>query len=135
VPDLLGRDGMELRPEMCRGGEWSRTGRGKEWVELMRKKLGPACSQESVGVHYPMPAAPLCVGAFVGYKCQGTTAVGCAVRIGDGHTWIAPGSPVVSNMGVRRSRRRTANTGERVWFGSGSVGLELLQGSERVAPP
>ena len=138
VSDLLERDRMKLRPEMCRGGEWSRTGHGKEWVEPMREKLGATCSQESVGVHYPMPAASLCVGAFVGYKCQGTTAVlGCAVRIGDGQTWIArPGSPVlVSNMGVRRSRRRTANTGERVWFGSGSVGLELLQGSERVAPP
>ena len=37
---------------------------------------------------------------------------------------------MVSNMGVRRSHRRTANTGERVWFDSGSVGLELLQGNE-----
>ena len=77
------------------GGEWSRTGHGKEWVEPMREKLGATCSQESVGVHYPMPAASLCVGAFVGYKYQGTTAVGCVVRIGDGQTWIArPGQSV-----------------------------------------
>jgi hypothetical protein len=47
-----------------------------------------------------------------------------------------PGSPlarlwcVVSNTGVRRSRRRTASSGERVWFGGGSVSLELLQGNE-----
>jgi len=91
VSDLLERDGMKLRPEMCRGGEWSRTGHGKEWVELMREKLGATCSQESVGVHYPMPAASLCVGAFVGYKYQGTTAVGCVVRIGDVGK---PGSPL-----------------------------------------
>jgi hypothetical protein len=96
----------------------------------MREILGATCSLESVGVHYPMPAASLCVGAFVGHKCQGTTAVGCAVRMGGGQTWIAPGSPVASNIGVRRSRRRTANAGKRVWFGSGSVSLELLQGNE-----
>ena len=136
MSDLLERDGWNIRPETRKGGEWSNLCRdsktGKEWVSLMREVIGVNDTRESVDTHYPMPTEALRMGAFVGYRSHGTTAMGCVARTDEGLVWMAPGSSVPSNTEARRSRRRTAKDGERVWFGCGTctIGLERLQGDE-----
>jgi hypothetical protein len=97
----------------------------------MRAKLGVEDGRDVVSVPYAMPAEPLCVGAFIGYMSSGTTAIGCVTRVRDGEIWVVPGSVAPRNPGVQRLRRRTVMNGERVWFGGGSVWMELLQGEWR----
>jgi hypothetical protein len=93
---------------------------GQEWVALMRTQL--------VSVPYAMPVEPrLWVGAFVGYRSLGTTAIGCVTRVRGGEIWVVPGSAAPRDPSVQRLRRRTAMNGERMWFGGGSAGMELAQ--------
>jgi hypothetical protein len=101
---------------------------GQEWVTLMRAQLGVEDGRDVVSVpSYAMPVEPLCVGAFIGYRSLGTTAIECVTRVHDGEIWVVPGSTAPKDPGVQRLRRRTTMNGERVWFGGGSVGMELVQ--------
>jgi hypothetical protein len=80
----------------------------------------------------PCLPSPFRVGAFVGYKSQGTNAILCVARMCGSEIWVVPGSTAPSDRGVQRLRRRTAVHGERVWFGGGGiVGMELLRGEWR----
>jgi hypothetical protein len=59
-------------------------------------------------LYYAIPVESLCVGAFVGYRSLGTTAIGCEI-------WVVPGSTALRDPGVQRLRRRTAMNGERMY--------------------
>jgi hypothetical protein len=67
------------------GGEWTNQccdiKSGQEWVTLMRTQLGVGVGCDDLSIPYAMPAESLCVGAFVGYKSQGTIAIGCVARM------------------------------------------------------
>jgi hypothetical protein len=47
----------------------------------MRTQLGVGVGCDALSIPYAMPAESLCIGVFVGYKSQGTTAIGCAARV------------------------------------------------------
>jgi hypothetical protein len=101
-------------------------------VTLVRTQLGVGVGCDALSVPYAMPAESICVHAFVGYKSQGTTAIGCVARMCGGEIWVVPGSTAPSDCVVQRLRRRTAVHGQRVWFGGGgSAGMELLRGKLR----
>jgi hypothetical protein len=71
----------------------------------MREVIGVNDTREVVDTHHPMPAGALQVGAFVGYRSHGTTAVGCVARMDEGLAWVAPGSSVSSNTTTEKSAR------------------------------
>jgi hypothetical protein len=56
----------------------------------MREVIGVNDTREAVDTHYPMTTEALRVGAFVGYRSHGTTAVVCVARIDEGLVWVAP---------------------------------------------
>ena len=76
---------MYVRTEMRAGGVWTNACRDRrsrqEWVALMRATLGVEDGRDVVSVPYAMPVEPLCVGAFIGYRSSGTTAIGCVTRV------------------------------------------------------
>jgi hypothetical protein len=57
----------------------------------MRTQLGVGVGCDALSIPYVMPAESLCDGSFVGYKSQGTAAIGCAARMCGGSSW--PNSP------------------------------------------
>jgi hypothetical protein len=81
--------------------------------------------QRPVAVPYAMSVEPLCVGAFIGHRSLGATAIECVTRVHDGEIWVVPGSTAPKDPGVQRLRRRTTMNGERVWFCGGDWGLGL----------
>jgi hypothetical protein len=78
-------DGLHVRTEMRAGGVWTNACRdsrsGQEWVALMRAQLGVEDGCDVVSVPYDMPLEALCVGAFMGLRSLGTTAIGCVTRV------------------------------------------------------
>jgi hypothetical protein len=106
VSGLLERDGTHVRTELRMGWEWTNQCRdsksGQEWVALIRTQLGVGVGCDALSIPYAMPAESLCVGAFVGYKSQGTTAIGCVARMCGGEIWVVPGSTAPSDRGLQR---------------------------------
>jgi hypothetical protein len=91
---------LHVRTEMRAGGVWTNAcctrvviaGVGRSGDTHMRAQLGVEDGRDVVSVPYAMPVEPLCVGAFIGHRSLGTTAIGCVTRVHDGEIWVVPGS-------------------------------------------
>jgi hypothetical protein len=63
----------------------------------MRTQLGVEDGRGVVSVPYAMPLGSLCVGAFVGHRSLGTTAIGYVI-------WVVPGSAAPRDPGVQANQ-------------------------------